>query len=121
MKLVSSVSDFHLTLSPYPGNRLPKRASATTLTVDGEAVVVPVTNNAAWAAGADVLYYPWIEVDGKAYYATLTAAEYATFTDEPLTVEEGAAKRKDPKRVTAAEAREAGRISAFKATFAARV
>jgi hypothetical protein len=121
MKLVSSVSDFHLTLSPLPGNRLPKRAGSIEARIGSETpATFPVTNNRAWAAGADVLFYPWLEIDGKAYYATVTAAEWETFNEYTYSVEQGTAKRKDPPRVTAATEREAARVSAFKATFAAR-
>lgn len=110
--------DFRLTLSPLPGNRMPKRSSPVALVVDGKAATGAVTTNRAWAESPEkVLEYVWLEISGKAYYLTLDYAEKAGPME--LRLDEGTAKRADPARVGKAD-KEAARITAFKATWAAR-
>lgn len=111
--------EFRLVLSPLPGNRLPKRAGSVDAIVNGTPMKCPVTSNRGWSVDAEkTLEYIWIDVSGKAYYLTLDYAEKAANGME-FTVTEGTASRADPARVGKAE-KEAARIAAFKATWAAR-
>ena len=121
MKLISGKQEFSLILSPFPGNRGPKRVNLhLTVSVDGsETMQIPVTTNAAYAAGAAVNFYPYFMIDGKAYYAVLTEAELKKVGAE-VTIDKGVAKRANPKPVTAKPEREAARIVKFKATLASR-
>jgi len=123
MKLVNGNVEYNLVKSPIKGNRLPKRAGRVEIVVDGAPFAAPVTSNRAWSASADfVLDYVWVEKDGVAYYATLDYAVSAdTWKGAEVTIAEGVAKRKDPKRVTAATEREESRIVKFKAWAAERV
>jgi len=112
--------EFALTLSPLPGNRLPKRAGATPVTIDGSPVTAPVTTNKGWAKDSSlILSYIWLTApDGKSYYLTLDYAEPASAVTE-LSLADGEGP-KPPKRVTDKVETEAARIAKFKETWAAR-
>ncbi len=118
--LANDGREFALTLSPLPGNRLPKRAGSTKVIVDGTPVEAPVTTNRGWSKDpAKTLEYIWVTAsDGKAYYLTLNYGEPASVVTE-LTLADGSGP-KPPARVTAAEKTEAERIAKFRATWAAR-
>ena len=121
MKAVTkSGREFALTLSPLPGNRLPKRAGSTKLELDGAETLAPVTSNKGWAKDPSlVLEYIWITLpDGKSYYLTLDYAEKAEAVKD-LSVVEGTGP-KPAARVTSAKETEAARIAKFKETWASR-
>ncbi len=123
MQAILGTRDFNLVKSPIKGNRLPKRAGAVSIIVNGTPFQAPVSTNRAWSAdAAHVLEYIWLDIDGTAYYLTLNYAEKAIdLAGSEFEVKEGVAKRKDPVRVTAAIERESTRVSKFKAWAAARV
>jgi len=112
-------TEYALTPGGNIKDRLPKRAaSELSITLNGEAVKAPVTINRGWTGSDElVLTYPWFLLDGRAYYATLSPGE--TLEGE-YEVKDGKASRADPKRVTAKVETEAGRIAAFRATWALR-
>ena len=121
MKIIStSGSEFALVPGSNIVDRLPKRfVVSLELTVDGSPLSLPVTENRAFAGTERALFYPWILVSGRAYYATLTAEEFEAFPDSEYTVVDGKASRADPKRLTSRVDAEANRIAAFRATYAA--
>ena len=103
MQAILGTRDFNLVKSPIKGNRLPKRAGAVSIIVNGTPFQAPVTTNRAWSAdAAHVLEYIWLDIDGTAYYL------------EPILPE-------TINRLTAAIERESTRVSKFKAWAAARV
>jgi hypothetical protein len=112
--------EFALTLSPLPGNRLPKRAGTTDVIVDGTPTKAPVTTNKGWAKDPSlVLAYIWVTAaDGKSYYLTLDYAEPASAVTD-LSIVEGTGP-KPVARVTAKPELEAARIAKFKASWEAR-
>jgi len=121
MKIISSAgSEYALVPGSNIVDRLPKRfVSSLELTVDGSPLSLPVTENRAFAGTERALFYPWILVAGRAYYATLTAEEFEAFPAAEYTVADGKASRPDPKRLTSRVEAEASRIAAFRATYAA--
>ena len=125
MKLVNtldSTKDFSLTPGENFKDRLPKRfAQEVSLFIDGSPVKAPVTINRGWAGDQEVtLYYPWIMIESKCYYLTLTQADYDLITEAEYTIDAGKATRVNPKRVTVNTEREQARVAAFRATYAAR-
>ena len=89
-----------------------------------------VTSNAAWCGDPSLtIEYIWIEWEGRAVYVTLAYGEKAaSWAGEEVSVEVGTGPKPNPrlvdgsyKSVTESLAREAGRIDAFKNTWAKRV
>ena len=114
-----------LTLKKYSSKCLPKlRYRALPISVDGASVVGRVTGNATWAGGTSkAIEYIGVDVAGDAVYVTLNWDEKASdFEGLNFVVKEGEGD-KVPERVTitkAAREREAGRVSEFRKTWAAK-
>ncbi len=120
--MIAKIGDrsFSLTLSPLPGNRLPKRAPSIAVSVNGSPLAAPVTSNKGWAKSADVvLEYVWITVGAKSYYLTLNYAEKAASLAGSEIVTADGSGPKPVARVGDAK-READRIAAFRATWTSR-
>ena len=120
MKVTLGSTDYRLTLSPLPGNRLPKRSNGTVdILVNGAPFTAPVTNSVGFSAPGKAIYYPWILVDGKAYYLALDYDVKASeIAGENLTVGEGTASRPDPVRVPKSAEAEYERVRKFRETYA---
>ena len=120
MKVTLRGTNYRLTLSPLPGNRLPKRSNGTVeLLVNGAPFTAPVTNSVGFSAPGKAIYYPWILIDGKAYYLALDYDTKASeIAGENLTVSEGSAERPDPVRVPKSAESEADRVRKFRETYA---
>jgi hypothetical protein len=131
MKLVTAEKvEYALTKSAARGGAMPKRGTPMELVVNGNPEKAIVTTNAAWCGDpALTIEYIWIEVGNRALYVTLGYGEKASaWNGAEVSVVDGTGPKPVPrlvageyKTVTDPLEREAGRINAFRDTWAKKV
>jgi len=121
MKVTIGSTEYRATLSPLPGNRLPKRSNGSVeVILNGSPFTSTVTSSAGFSAPGKTIAYPYFLLDGKAYYIALDYEVAAsTLKGVEVTIGEGVASRPDPARVPKSDAAEAERIRKFRDTLAA--